>query len=71
MEKYRNLSGDSGVVAFENGVDYINIQFVSGDVYTYSYKKAGRTHVEQMKILASKGKGLSTYINKYVRNLYD
>ena len=72
MERYRNASGDSGVSGYEIGPDYIAVKF-SGTfrTYTYSYRKAGRNHVEQMKILARNGSGLNTYINKYVKHLYD
>jgi hypothetical protein len=72
MEKYRNLSADSGVTAYETGPDYILVQFSgSSDVYRYSYRKAGKVHVEQMKALAKAGKGLSGYISRYVKDLFD
>lgn len=72
MERYRNSGGDSGVSHYEIGADYIDVKF-SGTfrTYTYSYRKAGRPHVEQMKILALRGSGLNSYINKYVKYLYD
>ena len=72
MQKYKNLSGKSGVVAFESGQDYIRIKFQnSPDVYTYSYNSAGIVHVEQMKIFAVNGFGLSTYISKNVKDKYE
>ncbi|MCE3294904.1 MAG: hypothetical protein K0R65_618 [Crocinitomicaceae bacterium] len=72
MEKYRNLSGESGVTAFETGSDYIRVKFSgSFKVYRYSYHKAGKRHVEKMKTLAIAGKGLSTYISRYVHDLFD
>jgi hypothetical protein len=72
MQRYRNLSGDSGVHSFEIGGDYILVQFSgTSQVYKYSYLKAGRIHVEQMKSLALKGKGLNTYINRNTKSLYD
>jgi hypothetical protein len=63
MKTYKNLSGKSGVLAYEVGKTYIRIKF-SGDsmVYTYDYKRPGRQLVEQMKDLALKGKGLSDFI---------
>lgn len=72
MERYRNTGGDSGVYAYEIGSDYITVMF-SGTprTYTYSYRKAGSGHVEQMKMLARNGSGLNSYINKYVKHLYD
>jgi hypothetical protein len=71
MVRYRNLNGDSGVAAYEIGADYIRVQFSTGAVYSYSYRKAGSGHVEQMKLLALRGYGLNGYINKYVKYSYD
>ena len=72
MERYRNFGGDSGVSSFEIGPDYIVVKF-SGTIrkYRYSYRKAGQKHVENMKRLAQKGSGLNSYINNYVKFLYD
>lgn len=72
MESYRNSSGDSGVSAYEIGTDYIAIKFSSTTkIYIYSHRKAGYTHVENMKRLAQSGSGLNSYVNRYVKNLYD
>lgn len=71
MERYRNSGGDSGVSAYEIGADYIVVKFSTGKAYTYSYRKAGKTHVDQMKNLAQRGKGLNSYINSHVKDLYD
>lgn len=72
MERYRNSRGDSGVSAYEIGTDYIKVKFSrTSRTYTYSYRKAGSNHVEHMKGLARSGSGLNSYINRYVKNLYD
>lgn len=71
MEKYKNLSGNSGVVAFEIGDDWIKVTFIDGDIYLYSYKTPGPFHVEQMKKLAQAGRGLSAYIGIYVQKNYE
>lgn len=72
MQHYRNSGGDSGVSAYEIGTDYIAVKFSStAKVYTYSYRKAGHTHVENMKRLAQSGSGLNSYINRHVKHLYD
>lgn len=72
MERYMNRSGDSGVSGYEIGFDYISVRFSGNSrIYTYSYRRAGNMHVENMKRLAQSGSGLNTYINKYVKNLYD
>jgi len=72
MERYRNSGGDSGVSSYEIGADYIIVKF-SGSIrtYRYSYRKAGQYHVETIKRLARNGNGLNSYINRYVKNLYD
>lgn len=72
MEKYRNLSGKSGVHSYEIGIEYIRVKFLdTSKVYTYSYRKAGSHHVEKMKYLASTGSGLNSYIDQYVKYKYD
>ena len=71
MKKYGDDSGNSGISAYEIGPDWIRIKFKSGNVYKYSYRSAGKDDVEQMKGLAQKGRGLTTYINKYVKELYE
>ncbi len=72
MQLYLNLSGKSGVYAYEIGHDFIQVKFLkTPKIYSYSYRIAGSVHVEQMKILAKQGRGLNTYINKYVYDLYD
>jgi hypothetical protein len=70
MERYKNLSGDSGILAYEIGAAQITIEFLDGKKYLYDYKKPGKKDVEKMKALAVKGKGLATYINKFVRNRF-
>lgn len=72
MERYSNRNGDSGVSGFEIGIDYIRVKFTGTiKIYTYSYGKAGMSHVENMKRLARNGSGLNGYINTYVKNKFD
>jgi hypothetical protein len=72
MQLYGNLGGNSNVVSYEIGPNYIKIAFSgSMKIYTYSFKKAGIAHVEQMTRLAKAGSGLNSYINRYVKNLFD
>ena len=33
MERYQNLGGNSGVVAYEIGQDFIRVQFSDGSIY--------------------------------------
>ena len=71
MEPYKNLSGDSGVEAYELGTDFIRVQFRSGGLYLYTYETAGKENVETMKEHATAGRGLATFISQrgpgYVR----
>jgi hypothetical protein len=72
MEKYLDTCGKSGVESYAIGDNYIKIKFKNNNkIYSYSYQRAGHNHVEQMKKLAKAGCELHTYINKYVKDLYD
>lgn len=68
---YSNLGGNSSVKAYEILPSSIKVQFNDGRWYSYSYNKAGITHVENMKRLASNGVGLCSYIQRNVKYLYD
>ena len=71
MTPYKNLSGTSGVRAYAIGKDHIDVEFTDGGTYRYSYRAPGRSQVEKMKILAEEGRGLATYVNKYVRDNFE
>jgi hypothetical protein len=72
MKRYNNSGGNSGVSSYEIGSDFIAVKFsATPRVYRYSYASAGRTHVENMKKLAVGGSGLNSYINRYVKDLYE
>ena len=70
MKRYKNLSGGSGIVAYESGPDFIRVRFSSGSVYLYTYESADPDDIEQMKELASKGEGLNSFINTTVYHNY-
>lgn len=70
MTPYRNLSGNSGVTAYELGDNWIKVQFGYGWVYVYNAESAGSANVEEMKSLAPSGQGLSGFISQNVRNDY-
>jgi hypothetical protein len=72
MQLYKNLSGESGVYAFEIAMDHIKVRFQETiKIYRYSYYKAGMTHVDELKRLALIGRGLNSYIVRNIRLLYD
>lgn len=70
MQPYANLSGDSGVVAFEIGETSIIVLFKNGKHYEYNEIKPGAETVERMKALALSGRGLGSYISSVVQKNY-
>lgn len=70
MEPYKNLGGNSGVLAYQIGNDYIKVQFKEGrwTLYVYTYQSAGLAAVETMKNLAQQGHGLNSFISTYQPN---
>ena len=72
MMRYANRTGRSNVSSYEIGEDYIKVKFKGNVcVYTYSHRRAGVRHVENLKILAQRGYGLNSYIKRKVNSLYD
>ena len=71
MERYKNLSGQSGVFAFEIGENSILVQFADRKKYLYTNASAGRENLVELKRLAVDGFGLNAYINRHVRDRYE
>lgn len=67
MQPYANTNGDSGIVSYQSGADYINVKFRGGrwTMYVYTYVSAGSSAIETMKNLAQQGYGLNSYISTY------
>jgi len=70
MERYKNLGGDSGIVAYEIADESIKVQFRDQSLYLYNYQRPGSQHVEHMKELAINGRGLNSFISRIVRKNY-
>ncbi len=70
MERYKNLGGDSDVVAFEIAEDSITVEFKDGSIYLYTNQSAGSENISEMKRLARAGQGLNSFINRVVKKLY-
>lgn len=69
MTPYKNLSGNSGVEAYEIGPDFIRVQFrKTSKTYLYTHASAGASNIEEMKVLAEAGQGLSGFISQNVRD---
>ena len=71
MQPYGDRTRQHGVVAYEIGPDWIEVEFTSGWIYRFSYNMPGQLRVDRMKQLAASGKGLSTFISRHVKNRYD
>ena len=71
MHPYQSSNRDTGVIAYQNGVDHIAVQFKDGTVYLYTNKSAGQDSINKMKELAEAGAGLTTYINQHVKDCYE
>lgn len=67
MIPYKNLGGDSWVIAYQYGTDFITVQFKEGThtIYTYNYTSAGSFAIEKMKELADVWRGLNSYISTH------
>lgn len=70
MERYRDLGGYSGVVAFEISLSTITVQFVSGIHYLYTVQSTGVVCLDKMQRLARAGNGLHTYIMRNAPKSY-
>lgn len=71
MERYRNLSGNSNVVAFEIGAGSITVQFGDGMNYLYTVRSTGAAQVAEMQRLARAGQGLNSYIGRVVKKAFE
>ncbi len=70
MQRYKNRSGESGVVAYDIGKRSITVEFTGGVRYLYTDQSAGADNITEMQRLATQGSGLSTYISQVVRERY-
>lgn len=70
MEHYKNLGGNSNIVAYEIGPDSIKVQFGNGSIYLYNYPITGKEKIERMKELPIYGSGLNSFIGRFVKKAY-
>lgn len=71
MKQYKNISGDSGITAYETTENSISVEFNHDALYRYTYESTGKQKIEKMKKLAAEGKGLSTYISQVVKEKFE
>ena len=70
MERYKNIGGDSNVLAYELGPNSITVQFNDGSIYAYTSQSVGAANLAELQRLAQAGQALNSYINRYVRKGY-
>jgi hypothetical protein len=71
VKRYKSFTENTGVTGYEAGRDYIRVRFKDRSIYRYTYRSTGANKIEEMKRLAEEGDGLTTYINRYVREAYE
>lgn len=71
FKKYADINDSSRINAYKIGPTYIKVQFVSGNIYMYTFKSAGEDHVKNMWEIAEAGNGLNGYINQFCKETYD
>lgn len=71
MQRYKNPSGESGVLAYEIGDRSITVRFSGGARYLYTDQSAGADNIAEMQRLAKLGKGLTTFINQVILERYE
>jgi hypothetical protein len=70
MQRYKNLGGESAIVAYDNDAGQILVEFRDGWRYLYTEDSAGAANVARMQALAEAGRGLSGFISQHVRDRY-
>lgn len=70
MERYKNLGGDSNVIAYEIEQGSVTIEFGDGSIYLYTTQSTGLADITEMQRLATAGQGLNSYISRVVRKRY-
>jgi len=70
MERYKNLGGDSAIVAYELATDAITVKFRDGWHYLYSIQSTSPSNIREMQRLAAEGRGLNSFISRFVRKGY-
>lgn len=72
MQRYSNLSGESGVIAFGIRDGAILVEFHDQSLYLYNTEKPGTAALAQLQKLANAGQGLNSYITRHIgKNYFD
>jgi hypothetical protein len=70
MQIYKDLGGNSSILAYEIRSNSIWIKFKDGSNYLFTYESAGMVKVRMMQFLASAGVGLNAFIKRYANRDY-
>lgn len=70
MPLYPDLNQASGVARYAEGQDWIELTFKDGRIYRYDAEAPGPRHLAEMRRRARQGRGLLTYVNRFVRDNY-
>jgi len=68
IEHYKNLRGDSSVVAYELGQGEITVQWWL--VVPLHKQRTGSANISEMQRLALAGRGLNSFIDRFVPKSY-
>jgi len=69
---YANKQGNSGVVAYSIPThNSIQVEFVNGSIYEYTYDSTTPGDVEYMQRCAEDGRGLATFIGRHVKKRFE
>jgi len=66
MTVYKNLSGDPTISSYEISQNQMIIEYTNGSAFLYNQTFSGTLNLFIMKDLAQTGKGLETYIQRFV-----
>lgn len=71
MNRYANKDKNSPITHFAVESDRIIIWYKEiPKPYVYPQSKVGKTHLHQLIVRATSGRGLSTYINQHVKDKF-
>jgi len=62
---YKSNHPLASVYSYDYGKDWIRIEFITGEIRTYTYRESGKHNVKIMIKYARKGQMLSSFIDKY------
>lgn len=66
MQPYTDRGGDTTVIGFEDGDDFIRIQYLDGAILEFRVGEVSAAHVMNLRQLAQLGEGLQSYLSRHV-----